>query len=372
MRYAHDYQPFVYVVILNWNGWRDTVECLESVCRSDHTNYRVIVCDNNSHDGSFEHIKAWADGRLNVWANTEEPLREMSFPPTAKSIPIVEYDRADAESGGDSSDSDSKLILIQTGDNLGFAGGNNVALRYALSRNDFDYVWLLNNDTVVQFNGLTKMIERMSSSPTAGMCGCTLRYYHRPDEVQAYGGARYNKWFAVPHRIDPTYDANGVLNRESVEEQMRYVIGASMLISKRFLQDIGLLSEDYFLCFEELDWATRASGRYSLCYAQESVVYHKDGKSIGHTGDRKRRSLIADFYNISNRLVFTRKYYRWALPTVYIGLMITLSNKARRGEWDRVIMILKLIFSDGGLHQRGPVADIRKLASESCAAKGRL
>ncbi len=81
--------PKVYIIILNYNGWADTIECLESVLRNDYPNYQVIVVDNNSPNNSMEYIKAWAEGKLDVWVNPNNPLRKLSSPPVSKSIPYV-------------------------------------------------------------------------------------------------------------------------------------------------------------------------------------------------------------------------------------------------------------------------------------------
>lgn len=155
--------PKVYIIILNYNGWYDTIECLESVLRNDYTNYQVIVLDNNSPNNSMEYIRAWADGKIDVWVKPDNPLRHLSFSPLPKPIPYVCYTREDAEKGGISEIEENArdkgfngittnypLIFIQTGENLGFAGGNNVGVRYALAKDDFDSVILLNNDTVIK------------------------------------------------------------------------------------------------------------------------------------------------------------------------------------------------------------------------------
>src|SRR5690606_5006085 len=104
----------------------------------------------------------------------------------------VEYDREKAERGGAPAEHDIPLVLVRTGANLGFAGGNNVGLGYALARPDVDAVWLLNNDTVVHPEAARALIEIMARDPGIGICGSTLLYYDRPELVQALGGARYN------------------------------------------------------------------------------------------------------------------------------------------------------------------------------------
>ena len=335
--------PLVYVLILNWQGWRDTIECLESVFRNDYPNYRVIVCDNGSGDGSLSNIAAWAQGRLDCAVSMSNPLRRHSFPPTAKPLPHVVYNKTQAERGGEGACENARLVLIQTGANLGFSGGNNVGLRYALARNDFGYIWLLNNDTVIDPGALSALVERMRNDQRSGMCGSTLLYYDDPDKAQALCGATYNKWLGTSRLIGSFTRAKQKIDAARIEKKLAFVCGASILVTKAFLQDVGLLGEDYFLYYEELDLALRARGRYTPAYAVQSVVYHKEGASIG--GDNRRinnKSLAADFYNIRNRLVVARKFYPYTLPTVYLGLMVTVLRRVARKQWSRIPMILKV------------------------------
>jgi GT2 family glycosyltransferase len=136
--------PKVAIIVLNYNNWSDTIECLESVLRNDYDNYQVIVVDNNSPNNSMDYIKAWAEGKIDVWVNPKNPLRRFSFPPGPKPIPYVYYTREEAEKGGNkdlekalseriSTDITTKypLIFIQSGENLGYTGGNNVGIRNA-------------------------------------------------------------------------------------------------------------------------------------------------------------------------------------------------------------------------------------------------
>jgi GT2 family glycosyltransferase len=335
----------VYVVVINWNGWRDTMECLESVFRSDYPDYKVIVCDNNSGDNSLEYLKAWAEQRLNIVPNSKNGLTHLYHPPMAKPIPYTEYNRADAEGGGHAEDRDARLILIRGDANIGFAGGNNVGMRYALVRGDFEYIWLLNNDTVVEPDALSKMVARMKESTTAGMCGSTLLHYNNPDQVQARGGGYYCKWVGLPWHMGRLSKASVPADRNRVEGWMNYVVGASLLVSRRFLLDVGLMCEDYFLFFEEADWAIRAKGRHQLAYAPESIVYHKIGGSIGTSSNPKEKSAICDYYNVRNRLLFTRRFFPYALPAIYLAIVCTLMTRAFLGKWDRVMMIIRLMYN---------------------------
>ena len=333
-----------YVILLNWNGWGDTIECLESLFRLQEPGTRVIVCDNSSTDNSLQRIKAWAEGRLDVFVCRENGLKGPVAPPCTKPIKYLEYSRDEAEKGG-RKDGDAELILIQTGANLGFAGGNNVGLRYALARDDFDYIWLLNNDTVVEPNALTQMKDRMQEEPRAGMCGSTLLHYDKPDSVQAYGGGYYLKWIGLPWHQGRLRKSSDYRNRSRAENWMNYVVGASMLVSKEFLLNVGLMCEDYFLYFEELDWALRAKGKFNLVYAPESIVYHKVGASIGTSGSITKKSPICEYYSTRNRIFFTRKFFPEALVTVYCLLFVAVVSRMFLGRFDRARMLLKLMFT---------------------------
>lgn len=292
-------EPQVHIVILNWNGWRDTLECLESLQGLDYPNFEVVVVDNASRDGS------------------EGKVRE-AFP---------------------------AVKLIQSGANLGFAGGNNVGIRYALEQGA-DFIWLLNNDTVVEPDALTYLVERMAEDTHIGMCGSTLVYYHDRSKIQALAGATFNKWLGVSKHIGQNTSRYQMPTPESVERRLAYIVGASLLVSRRFVEEIGFLCEDYFLYYEEIDWVIRATDKYTLAYAPKSVVYHKEGNSIG--GDNttlNQKSMTADYYSIRNRIVFTRKHFVYALPTVYLGLVFALVNRVKRNQWERVRMVLEVLLS---------------------------
>jgi GT2 family glycosyltransferase len=317
----------VYIVILNWNGWRDTIECLESVLRLDYQDYKVIVCDNASSDGSMEHIRSWARGDLAAESGNPA-LAYLVTPPVPKPVPLVEI-----SPGAIAQTNDARLVLIQTGANLGFAGGNNVGLRYALQQGDCAFAWLLNNDTVVCPDALSRLVERMQERPDAGICGSTLLYYHDPSKVQAWGGSVYNKWLARGGHIGKLAIATQLPEPQEVERKMAYVIGASMFVRRSFLEQIGLMDEQYFLYFEELDWAARAKGHFKLIYCPDSIVYHREGNSIGSYRVTAQQSVLAEFYATRNRMLFTRKNYPWAILTVLGAVAMSAIHRLLNRRW---------------------------------------
>jgi GT2 family glycosyltransferase len=318
------------VVILNWNGWRDTIECLESVFRLDHSDFRVVVCDNDSSDGSLEKIKQWARGELGACAANAR-LAHLSSPPVPKPIEFREMSRREAESmtGG----WETPLTLIQTGENLGFAGGNNVGLRLALSDPACQYFWLLNSDTVIEADALPAMLRLMRERPMVGLCGSLNVSYYHPREVQAQGGLTYRRWTARVRTPAPlTIDAV-----DSHPAPMDYVNGASMLASRAFLEAVGLMEESYFLYFEELDWAMRARGKFDLGFARESVIYHKEGATTGSNRDRNKRSPASDKHLARSRVLFTRRFFPWALPSVLVWTCLAAAYRFFRGDRNRAL-----------------------------------
>jgi GT2 family glycosyltransferase len=334
--------PKVAIVLLNWNNWQDTLECLESILRLDYPNFRIIFCDNASQDGSLEIIKAWARGERVVETASDNPLSFLSTPPIPKPVNYWEYTQAEAEKGGDFEEN-SPLVLIQNDDNLGFAGGNNVALRYVLVRDEFTYAWLLNVDTVATSDALKELVQCMASEPAAGLAGSTLLYYDAPDTIQALAGATYNRWLGIAQHLGTGQSIHQPIDAEAITRQLDYIMGASLIVSVDFLKEIGLMEETYFLFFEEIDWVTRARGRYTLGYASKSIVYHREGRSSGANSKPSARSLKAEFYNFRNRLRFTKKFYPYALPAVWFGLFLTIINSLRRGQGRRAKLALEIL-----------------------------
>ena len=328
------------VLILNTNAWQDTIECLESVLRLQPPPERVVVCDNGSQDGSVDRIVDWAEGRIESWVASSNELRALSHPPLPKPVPVTVLDRAVAEGG--TPPLESALVVIRNGENLGFTGGNNVGLRFLLGRTDWECVWLLNPDTVVEPDALSHLTSELSQDADIGICGSTVLYYQAPDTVQVLGGAIYNKWLALPRHIGEGQSIRDPIDRDDVVRQMSYVYGASMLVTRRFIEEIGLLNEDRFLYFDELDWTMRARGRFRLAYAPASRVYHREGSNLG-AGTAKSRT--SDYYFLRNRIRLTRDFVPYALPTVYLAILAAAARRAYRRQWDRVFMAMKLLWT---------------------------
>lgn len=309
-------RPRVAILILNWNGWADTLECLESVLRLDYPEFQVILCDNGSTDGSVERVRDWAGGRLDILPE-RAAMGPFVQPPVAKPVALRLLDRAGAERAPAAPTPDPEpVVLIRTGGNLGFAGGNNVGLRYALGRG-FSYVWVLNADTVVPPGALAPLVARMRGDPGIGLCGSLLCYYDAPDILQEAGGCAYSPMLATAVRLARDRPVAALGDPGRIEARLGYVSAASCLVSAAFLREVGPMAEDYFLYCEEIDWATRARGRFRLALAPQSVVYHKKGRATGSTSFKARRSAGSSYFLWRARRRFTQRHYPLGLAGLF-------------------------------------------------------
>jgi GT2 family glycosyltransferase len=118
-----------------------------------------------------------------------------------------------------------------------------------------------------------------------------------------------------------------------------------MCLSKKFISEIGILSEEYFLYYEELDLVERSKNKFKVACSPESIVYHKEGQSINGVSNLKhnKRSKIADFYGIRNRITFSLKYHPFCVPTVYLWIFLILLNKILKGEIDTALLIINIM-----------------------------
>jgi hypothetical protein len=319
------------VVMVNWNRWPDTIECLESLMRSTIP-LKVIVVDNASADHSGEQIIAWAEGQLEAKVASPAMAHHIR-PPIVKPVTTVRLSAEDIPAfspgaGACSAPSNAQLSLIDGGGNLGFAGGNNLGIRLALSDPAIDHVWLLNNDTIVAPETAAKLLAVLDGTPNVGQCGTTVRYYYAPDRVQALCGSRFQPLTGRSWGIGMNSAASDKINAADFVTKTDFILGASLTVSRAFLNRVGLMEERYFLYFEEIDWAVRnrrlPGGPLATAYAPDAIVWHKEGGSIGSSGTKDARSKLSDYWLNRSRLSFTAKHFplllplHWALTIAYI------------------------------------------------------
>lgn len=325
------------IILVNWKRAADTCACIASLERLVGITWYAVVCENGSRDDS--------NGKLRDFLS-EKYAERVRRDGAIDGVRIYDYHSA---CSGELSL--ARVTLVVSGTNLGFAGGNNLAFRHAHDGVRADFVWFLNNDTEVEPDSLCRLVERAAQDPTVGICGSTLVYAHDRKTVQALGGAVYSPITGAVREIGHGMLWPCSVDRDSVERDMRYVSGASMLATRAFLDRVGLMSEDYFLYYEEIDWAERGRRHgFRLGYAPESVVYHKEGAVLG-SGKSSQRSALAEYYGVRNRLLLTRRFFPWALPTVFLFSWAQVGKRLLQGHWRRARMMAAVLL---GLRRSAP------------------
>jgi GT2 family glycosyltransferase len=326
-----------YIVVLNWNGAIDTCACIDSLLLLNFPKPKLIICDNGSNDNSLIVLRSHIDN-LNKEQFKSDKVDELT------PLKLIEIDNVDVFDNFSHHPND--IILIKNKYNLGFAGGCNVGLKYSISQHDMEYAWLLNNDTIVHEESLNAMLRRLKSDNRIGLVGSTLFYFNNKRVVQALGGGVLIHNKIVTHHIGEgliwTSIPDDVLKQ--VESKMSYVVGASMLVTKDFLSKVGLLQEDYFLYYEEIDWAERARRcipPYILAYAPDSHVYHKEGASAGTS----KKTLFSLKYLYSSRLRFTKRFYASNLPRVKMHILFDGIKFLIKGRLRAFLLLLNICIS---------------------------
>jgi GT2 family glycosyltransferase len=265
--------PLVCCVVVNWNGWQDTIECLHSLTIQDYGNLEILVVDNASTNDSVQRIRV--------------------------ACPNVQ--------------------IIEAAANLGFSAGCNIGIREALKRNA-EFVWLLNNDTVAPRDTLTRLIA--AAQPDSGVVGTVLRYLHDPKLIQAWGGGNVIRWLGyVTHFTAPTRFGRNT-----------YLTFASVLIRQEVFVDIGLLDERYFMYFDDSDFCFRArSAGWQLAIAPDTAVLHKEGGST----NGERSSLMERIVTTSG-LRFLRLHSPFPPIAMTLFVLSKFAKRILRGDFPGV------------------------------------
>lgn len=316
----------IYIVIVNYNCHVDLIECLESLSRSTFTDFRIVIVDNGSEPGSIEYVKTWFDKALDPVGFNPAIWQRL---PTERRVNLQLYVH-DRHTKWTSSEAGTVDVVL-AGANLGFAAANNIGLDYAFQDPDCAHVLLLNPDTVVTPGFLEPMLDRMTDSGV-GMCGSTLLYYDESDTIQTCG-AHFNPWTQRTLLLGEGRPFSERPAQDVVEQRLSYIAGASMMVSRRFYQAIGPMYEGYFLYFEEMDWARRGQGQFTMAWAPDSVIYHKEGGSIG-SSQRSRPSNTSIYYLSINLLRFHSRLDRAFLPLAATRLALLAGRYLVRRDPD--------------------------------------
>ena len=241
----------VHIIVLNWNGKDDTIECVESLQEINYDNYKIIVVDNGSEDDSVFEIKK-------------------NFP---------------------------RIKIIENKKNLGFAGGNNIGMKYAME-NEADYVLLINNDTTVDENFLTELVKIGESNKKIGALGSKIYFHSEPNRIW-FAGGKVNWLKNKGTHLGLDEIDNGQYNKIS---EVDYLTGCCLLVKREVIEKIGVLAEDYFLYYEDTDFSARVKNAgYKIMYVPKSKIYHKISRST------KPGSPSYIYYHVRNGLVMAKR-----------------------------------------------------------------
>lgn len=307
----------IYIVILNWNSARDTIHCIKSALSLNKIkDVTIVVCDNDSKKESYEEIKNFVLDQTNI---SNLIISENEIP--------------------NYKNSNYKIVLIKNEKNYGYAGGNNRGIRFALNQESMQYVWILNNDTEVASDSLDYLIDKFESNKRYGVVGSKLVEFENRTKVQGIGGA-INPKFCTTKEIGSELTIDENIDELSYEKNIDYVIGASMMFSRLCLQKVGLMCEDYFLYYEEIDICNRIKkNNLKVGIASRSIVYHKHGAST-----ESGKSDIADYYSVKNRLLISKKFYPRFILLVRVSIMFVIINRLRRLQLKRSLKYVRIIF----------------------------
>jgi GT2 family glycosyltransferase len=278
------------VPIVSFRNPQDIMRCLAALELSTYSDFEIIICENGGDDDFAELVR-----RLPANLVAGQQIRAISRP-----------------------------------DNPGYAVSFNACINASPSA---DAWWALNPDTQPSAGAMAAMVERLR----AGDChavGCTIRL--NDGRVQSHGG-RWHKWTGRAVSL-----GWGSLSKESprqdeIERRQNYLNGASMLISRQFLETTGLMDEEYFLYCEEVDWFLRGLRHgMKLAFAPNAEVIHDHGTATGGGQDLRQRSRLSTHLAERNRLLLTRKCFPMYLPTVILSaILLAFYHYALRGAWQQ-------------------------------------
>lgn len=310
----------VYIIIVNWNGWRDTIECLDSIMRSSYKEFSIIIVDNGSQDRSVDHLREWAAQQPLFVCHYRDSEVEMIYNTSNFSKPFR-----------DLHESQYCLIIIEASDNRGFGAGNNLGLKYALSQRDCDLVWLLNNDTIILHDTLSRMVETSQKCP--GIIGSVICDYYNPAQIQAYGGGVFFPIIGYGRNVS-----------YPIPMRLNFIHGASMMMDRSTASSIGFFDENIFMYFEEHEYCIRAAKMGIRMVVSNGIVLHKGGRSHSKTSVSSWR------HAYRNKIYVMQKHYGYGPWVLFVSfswiiLMINplVETNRRRAAAEALITLVRLV-----------------------------
>lgn len=310
----------VYICILMWNNSIDTIACIRSLQQLDYKNRRIVLIDNNSEKPYLDEVKS--DLIDNDTTFFDIFIDNGVFSNTNNLMPI----------------DDNSVIILNNDRNAGYGSGNNIGIDYSLAQPDCEFIWILNNDTLLERNALSEIVGFCKKNDDIAICGSKLIYYPSDNEIQGVAG-KYHKWTVSTSHIKEV----APVTPDAKAETFDYVIGASMLIKRHLFDKIETFDPKFFLYFEELDLCIRArKAGFNIGTCEASVVYHKESATIGD-----QRSYFSMFHFYRSLNIFLRKHYPLFVPIMYIKMMLFILNSLRKKKYKQASQLFSIMKAVG-------------------------
>ena len=313
------------VVIVTFNSADVIIDCLESLLAASGVSLTIVVVDNGSDDGTLSLLHRWAAGDTTIRLSPDIPF---ALSVVAKSVTLWH-----PQAVMPSVITGHRIVVIQSGVNGGFAAGVNIGLACLAKEKDIDRFWILNPDSVVPPD-----TPRAFATAANGfsLMGGRVLYLDQPDIIQIDGGTidwrtgvTGNVHLGKPHKTTASPDP----------ANFGFITGASMVASRRFYEAAGPMREDYFLYYEEVDWAMRR-GDLPLAYCAEAIVYHRAGTAIGSPTLGRPASAFSLYFKHRGRLRFIRRFRRRSLFGAYAYSVAKAAQFLCRGYWREAWTVL--------------------------------
>jgi GT2 family glycosyltransferase len=293
--------PVLGVVVVAFNSADVILDCLEGLLASVDVSLRLVVVDNASTDDTVALIRDWAAGRQVYVAPGDISF---GLTPCAKPVPVLQ---TVPEAGSHS------LTLIEAAVNGGFAAGVNIGLAMLAGCQSVNRFWILNPDCIVPPHTAHQFAAAPEPSGGFALMGGRVLYVDPPGMIQIDGGTinrrtgvTGNLGLGQDHAQTPPPDPAAI----------DFITGASMVASRRFYEAAGPMPEDYFLYYEESDWALQR-GDLPLIYCEDGLIYHRAGTAIGSPTLGRPASPFSLYFKHRARLRFVRKYFPRNLVFAY-------------------------------------------------------
>lgn len=328
------------IVIVSFESSEVIVPCLESLARTKELGLRIAIVDNASSDGTLETIANW----VTRWNLKNDQLQQS-------------YQCHESHNCLHFGNIVPWLTVIKSGANLGYAGACNIGLEFLRKKTNVPGYWILNPDCVVAEDSVRHYLSEIRRHPRFGLMGGRTIYCEEPQLIQSDGG-KVSLWTGVCTNIH-----QGLLPTTTKYpniDELQFISGANFIVSKEFYDQAGPMCEDYFLYYEEVDWAFRR-GSLPLAFSTKALVYHIGGTAIGTGAVTRPASAFANYFNYRNRIKFLYRFNPIAIPIAVFYSSLQIVRLVIRGRFAAAWSAFR------GLCQLSPPRSISKRLLETKA-----